>query len=273
MPFTDDIEFVAFDLETTGLSAAFCHIVEIGAVRFQADGTEIDRFEQLVNPGCAIPPKVSAIHGIIDQMVERQPSINDVLPEFLQFLGDDETIVLAHNASFDLGFVSSSAARIRIDVPDHMVVDTLELSRKRLRRLSNHRLETIGRRFGIVESTEHRALGDALVVKSAFLCLLEQRPAICCLDDLLNVVSPMYFEPACLDPTLIPAGFEPLAEAIQAGQSLSIFYSGGTKGATSREITPHTLIEEYGNLYVIARCHIDGMDKHFRLDRIQGFRS
>ena len=83
----------------------------------------------------------------------------------------------------------------------------------------------------------------------------------------------MYFEPACLDPVVMPAGYEPLAHAIETGQSLSIVYGGGSKGQRSRQITPHTLIEEYGNLYLIARCHIDDTDKHFRLDRIREIQS
>jgi len=271
--FMDDVEFVAFDLETTGLSSAFCHIIEFGAVRFRADGTELDRLEQLVNPGCPIPPRVTAVHGITDEMVQGHPRIKQALPEFLQFLGDDGTIVLAHNAAFDLGFISMSAARTQMDVPQHSVVDTLALSRKRLRRMPNHRLETIGRHFQVVDSTEHRGLGDALVVKSVFLYLLEQHPAICGIDDLMNVVSPMFFEPACLDPVLFPVGYEPLAQAIEAGESLSIVYGGGSKGAGSRQITPHTLIEERGTFYLIARCHIDDTDKHFRLDRIREIQS
>jgi len=271
--FTDDVEFVAFDLETTGLSSALSRIVEIGAVRFRADGTELARMEQLVDPECSIPRRVIAVHGITDDMVRGQPTIEQALPEFVEFLGGGDTIVLAHNASFDLGFIASAAARLQTDLPEHTVIDTLALSRKRLGGVPNHRLETLGRHFEVIDATEHRGLGDAMVVKSVFLHLLAKTPAIGDVDELLNVVSPMFFEPACLDPVILPRGYESLARAIRTGEPLSIVYGGGSKGNTSRRITPHTLIEEYGNLYLIARCHIDEMDKHFRLDRIRDIRT
>ena len=76
----DNIEFIAFDLETTGLSPDFNRIVEVGAVRFRLDGTEMDRMEQLVDPRCAIPDDVTKIHGITDDMVRGQLPIEDVLP-------------------------------------------------------------------------------------------------------------------------------------------------------------------------------------------------
>ena len=81
-----DVEYLAFDVETTGLSPAFCEIVEFGAVRFTADGTEVGRFQQLVNPGCAIPFHASRVHGITDDMVSGQPRLKTVLPDFLEFL-------------------------------------------------------------------------------------------------------------------------------------------------------------------------------------------
>ena len=102
----DDVEFVAFDLETTGLHSTFCKIIEFGAVRFRVDGTELDRIERLVDPGCPVPRDATAVHGITDDMLRGQPSIEKVLPEFVQFLGSPDTILLAHNTSFDLGFLS-----------------------------------------------------------------------------------------------------------------------------------------------------------------------
>ena len=189
----DDVEFIAFDLETTGFSSTSCQIVEFGAVRFRADGTELDRLEQLIDPGCRIPASVSRIHGITDAMVQGKPPIEDVLSEFVQFLGESDTILMAHNASFDIGFLSVAIGRCGMPLPSNPVVDTLGLSRRRLPRLRNHRLETIARHLGISDSTEHRALGDALVVQSAFLGLLSQPPVITSLDDLLNSVPPKFF--------------------------------------------------------------------------------
>ena len=85
-----DVEFVAFDLETTGLHSTFCKIVEFGAVRFRVDGTELDRMERLVDPNCPVPRDATAVHGITDDMLRGQPSIEKVLPEFVQFLGSPD---------------------------------------------------------------------------------------------------------------------------------------------------------------------------------------
>jgi len=264
----DNIEFIAFDLETTGLFLDFNRIVEVGAVRFRADGTELDRMEQLVDPRCAIPTDVIKIHGITDEMVRGRPPIEDVLPEFTRFLGHSETILLAHNASFDVGFLSAALSKSNAILPEHPVVDTLALSRRTLPRLRNHRLETVARHLRIADSTEHRALGDALVVKSAFLKLLAQVPTIITTADLFDVVSPIYFEPMISGPVTVPTRYKPLVQAIEIGRSISIVYAGGTKSQRKRSITPVSLTEVRGSVYLIAHCHIDDMEKHFRLDRI-----
>ncbi len=267
----DDIEFIAFDLETTGLSPDFNRIVEVGAVRFRADGMKLDRMDQLVDPRCTIPTDVTQIHGITDKMARGQPPIEDVLPEFVKFLGHSETILLAHNASFDVGFLSAAFSRCNADLPEHPVIDTLALSRRTLPRLRNHRLETVARHLRIADSTEHRALGDALVVMSAFLKLLAQNPTISTAADLFNLVSPIYFEPMISGPVTVPTRFQPLVQAIEIGRSISIVYAGGTKSQRKRSITPLSLTEVRGSVYLIAHCHIDDMEKHFRLDRILEF--
>jgi DNA polymerase-3 subunit alpha (Gram-positive type) len=237
----DNVEFIAFDLETTGLSPDFNRIVEVGAIRLLADGTELDRMEQLVDPRCAIPTDVTKIHGITDKMVRGEPPIEDVLPEFLEFLGFPETILLAHNASFDVGFLTAAFSRCKAILPEHPVVDTLALSRWTLPRLRNHRLETVARHLHITDSTEHRALGDAFVVQSVFLKLLAQVPTITITTDLFSLVPPIYFEPMISGPITVPTRYNPLVKAIEIGRSISIVYAGGTKSHWKRSITPVSL--------------------------------
>lgn len=112
-------EFVAFDLETTGLSAETARIVEIGAVRFRADGEVLGQFAQLINPECRIPAGVTAIHGITDAMVADQPVIADVLPALIEFFGDPRVLLLAHNAHFDMRFLA--AARVDRGTAIHLI--------------------------------------------------------------------------------------------------------------------------------------------------------
>lgn len=123
-----ETEFVAFDLETTGLSSRSCQIVELGAVRFRLDGTEVGCIEQLVDPGCAIPPAVTRIHGITDAMVRGMPNVATVLPQFLEFLGGTDTLLLAHHAPFDTRFLNRAFTRSALECPPHSVFDTLRLN-------------------------------------------------------------------------------------------------------------------------------------------------
>ena len=101
-----DVDFVAFDLETTGLSPISCRIVEFGAVRFNLAAGELETFEQIVDPQCPIPPETIRVHGITDAMVRGMPTVSEVLPAFLGFLGGPDTVLMAHNASFDIGFLT-----------------------------------------------------------------------------------------------------------------------------------------------------------------------
>src|SRR5438874_1510669 len=99
-------EWIAFDLETTGLVAEIDRVVEIGAVRFDASGHELGRFERLVDPERPMSPAAQAIHGISDADLAGAPTAREVLPEFLDFLGDPAmTALLAHNAAFDARFL------------------------------------------------------------------------------------------------------------------------------------------------------------------------
>lgn len=186
-----DLEYIAFDVETTGLSPDDCEIVEFGAVRFTADGTEVGRFQQLVNPRCIIPGHVSRIHGITNQMVVGQPVLDEVLPDFLAFLGRRPALMMAHNASFDLGFVGAAIRRTKCrKVPSHPIVDTLAFARARLPNLRKHKLPDLRQHFRIKTPAAHRALFDSLVLKEVFLKLAQRQPAVTTLEDLFQMSPP-----------------------------------------------------------------------------------
>ncbi len=268
MPFSPATTFIVFDLETTGLSPAFHRIVEIGAIRFRADGTELAQLNQLVNPLCRIPAEVTQIHGITDEMVRGMPSIDAVLPQFLDFITGPDTILLAHNASFDVGFISAALGRCGLDAPNVPTIDTVELARWKWPRLRNHKLETIARHLRIADRTEHRALGDVEVLKSVFENLISRPRPIETLDHLIGISPPYSFESIHDEPSVVPDRHQFWVEVIKVRRSVSIVYDGGTKGRTSRQITPRNLTQNRGSLYLVAYCHIDGIEKSFRLDRI-----
>ena len=99
-----EVEFVAFDLETTGLFPVVNRIVEFGAVWVRLDGRELGTWEQLVDPKCSIPPGVTDIHGITDAMVRGQPTLAQTLPGFLKFLGSTEAMLQSNGRQYLLAY-------------------------------------------------------------------------------------------------------------------------------------------------------------------------
>ncbi|MFO0905723.1 MAG: exonuclease domain-containing protein [Pirellulales bacterium] len=264
-------EFIAFDLETTGLHPAGSQIVEIGAVRFRGDGTVLAQFQQLIDPGCPIPRHATAVHGISDRDVQGQPTIREALQRFLEFVRQAPSIMMAHNAAFDLGFLSFALGRLREPCPDAPVVDTLRLSRHRLP-LPNHKLETIGRHLQLIDDEEHRALADTLLLKDVFLHLIGRRPAIQSVAQLFEVCPAWSFEARGALVDRPPAGFEDLWRAIGSQQPLTLVYDGGNQPGVARVVTPLGVVRTRGQLYLSALCHASGIEKTFRLDKIVSYR-
>lgn len=148
---------VIFDLETTGFSPTRDRIVEIGAIKVR-DNAIVDQFNHLVNPECHIPSVATSVHHITDEMVEREGTIEQILPGFLEFI-DQDTLV-AHNASFDMGFVNGWAEKLELPKPQNPVICTLQLSRKVFPSLRSHKLGELVSQFDILTKIQHRALAD-----------------------------------------------------------------------------------------------------------------
>ncbi len=166
-----EAEFVVFDLETTGLGAKFGdEIIEIAGVRIK-NGKVIDKFSSLVNPGRPISPGATAVNGITDEMVKGSPRISEVLPKFLEFSKD--SVFVAHNASFDMGFLLEKMKYINHRSFKESVLDTLVLSRKIHAAEKSHSLPSIRRRLNINCESEHRAMGDVEATGQILLLFLD----------------------------------------------------------------------------------------------------
>ena len=264
-------EFIAFDLETTGLHPVMARIIEIGAVRFRGDGTVLECFQQLIDPKCAISPEAMAVNGISNEMVAGQPLIGEVLPAFTRFIGDDSVVMTAYNAGFDMSFLAFAYGRLGLERPSHLVVDTLALARLRLN-LTSYRMEAVGQRLRLVDKPRHRALEDALLLKDIFLKLVEAPPKIESIEELLQVVPGMSFEEYEASLRRAPAGFEALWEAMVTEQVVEMLYLGGSNPGAARVITPLGVTRMGGIFYLSAYCHQSGINKTFRLDRIASYR-
>ncbi len=159
-------DFVVFDLETTGINCNTDRIIEISAIKV-LNGQAAEDFSTLVNPGCRIPYNASQVNGITDDMVADAPSIEDVLPEFLDFIG--ELPLAGHNIhSFDMKFINRDCKRYFGRVVENDYVDTLKLARACLPELKHHTLTDLAAYFGISTEGAHRALNDCRMTLSVY---------------------------------------------------------------------------------------------------------
>ena len=154
-----DAEYVAFDLETTGLYARRDKIIEIGAVLMR-DGQEIDRFQTFVDPERTLDKQTTDLTGITDEMLRGAPKIEEVLPKFLEFVGD--RVLVAHNADFDTTFIYHAC--LEQGIPYALTsVDTLSISQNLLTGLNKFTLDTVAKHFNLEDFNHHRAGDDALI--------------------------------------------------------------------------------------------------------------
>lgn len=163
-------EFVVFDLETTGIGAASNEIIEIGAVKV-INNVITDKFSTFVNPGRPVPYNIQELTGINDQMVSDAPSIDKVLPGFLEFCGN--AVLVAHNASFDTGFIFQKAKDRGIHT-DFTVIDTVAMSRALLPELKKYKLDTVAKTLGVSLENHHRAVDDAGATAEIFVKLVKR---------------------------------------------------------------------------------------------------
>ncbi|EOD00618.1 PolC-type DNA polymerase III [Caldisalinibacter kiritimatiensis] len=165
---TLDCEYVVFDIETTGFSPVNDRITEIGAVKIK-NNQIVDRYNQLINPQIKIPEKIVELTGITDELVKDKPTIEEVITEFLDFVGD--SVLVAHNASFDMGFIKEKASRQGIDIKNASL-DTLELSRVLFPDLKRHKLNILAKHLNIKLENHHRAVDDAEATAHIFIKML-----------------------------------------------------------------------------------------------------
>ncbi len=164
------MDFIAFDLETTGIQPKNDAIVEIGAVRFRG-ASPAETFCTLINPERPIPLEASAVNGITDDMVADKPSIHTVLTELANFCGD--LPLVAHNAPFDFKFLLKAVDTHHARAPKGVVLDTCALSRIIFPGLFNYKLGTLVRHFGFPNGTFHRAEEDSVYCGLLFTRIVE----------------------------------------------------------------------------------------------------
>lgn len=265
-----EVYFAFLDVETTGLDPAsgdkICEIAVIKTI----DGQVADEFVTIVNPGRNIPERAISIHGITQVMVNRAPLFRDIAKDLLGFLND--TVIVAHNAKFDLEFLSSELKNLNQSLPENEVIDTLGIARRYYSFPSNS-LGEIARYIGLPIDEEHRALADVTTTKDIFEYFLKdlERRGIRLkrLKDILKLQGKTV-ELKTTNELVLPTEIE---QALRDKGKLEIKYLSAYKEETSvRVIEPFDISVSKANTYIHAYCHLRKERCTFRLDRILGIR-
>jgi len=262
--------FVAFDVETTGLHPLCDRIVEIGAVRFGFDGCG-ETFESLVRPGRAIPPEATAVHGINGVDVSDAPSFADIGGDLLSLM--DGAVFVAHNASFDAGFLLAECNRARVTPPTIAAIDTCALARVAFPSQRRYSLDALVDDLALERNRAHRALDDASASASLLLRSFEALGVRSDAD--LSSFFDAFGPPVPIERlgfhivADLPAPYEPIARALDRDESVVILYEDRFGTRSKREIKPLRVASMRGALVLEAHCKLRGECRCFRLDRIR----
>jgi len=172
-----EITFIVLDLETTGASPINgCAITEIGAIAVRG-GEVLEEFSTFVNPQVALPDYIINLTGITDEMLTGAPLIDEVYPEFIEFIDRHKDVhLVAHNAPFDIGFLKAAASALSHDWPKYEVIDTVKLARRVIDRseIANYKLGTLSQFFDTKALPNHRALDDVKTTVEVLHRLIER---------------------------------------------------------------------------------------------------
>lgn len=164
-------DITVIDFETTGLSSYRDEIIQIGAIKYR-NGEVVDTFDHLVKPSVSISEKITSITGITNEMVKDAPTIQVLINDLVKFIENDTLV--AHNASFDMGFLIAALNNNGIELGDIKVIDTLRLSRSLIHDTKNHKLVTLKKYLGI-EAQSHNALEDCIVTGELYYYLKSEK--------------------------------------------------------------------------------------------------
>lgn len=162
-----EVNFVAIDVETTGLSPVYNELIEISAIKYEK-AQKKDTFSTLIKPKKEISDTITNITGITNEMVKNAPNIEQVMPKLIDFIG--EYPIVAHNANFDYSFLQNNSQK---SFSKNKVIDTVAISRKMLPSLPNHKLNTVSKYIGIEEDGFHRAEFDCECCAKIYIKYLE----------------------------------------------------------------------------------------------------
>ncbi len=259
-----DYSIVAFDTETSGPYPLEAEIVELGAVKWY-QGEIVGRFQTLLKPARPMMPDNIRIHGITNEMVADAPEMKDEIQKFCEFI--DDSILIAHHAPFDLGFLTIEIEKASVTFPKTLQICTSLVARALLA-TTNHKLQTLVKELNLTGGSAHRAYDDAYACLQVFLKSCEKLGEDTSLRRVLEVQKKeinwdKYRIWSSQDQKILS-----LARAITDGRSINIVYQGGQTKGNPRPIKPKGIVRNPDGDYIHAECGLDFERKRFYLDKI-----
>lgn len=163
-------EIIIFDVETTGLNSSLDRLTEIGAIKLR-NMQIVESFNTLINPCIPISEKISDITGITDSMVADAPKEREAIEKFIEFCGNNNPVLAAHNAKFDVSFINNACKRNNIDF-EFTTIDTLVLCQSMLPEIPRHKLNHVAKALKLGKFNHHRAEDDARILAKIYITLV-----------------------------------------------------------------------------------------------------
>ena len=260
----DQYPVVAFDTETSGAYPLESEIIELGAVKW-FKGEVVGKFQTLLKPSKPLVPENIRIHGITNEMVADAPLMKDQILSFCEFI--DGSILLAHHAPFDLGFLTLDIENENLRFPDNIHLCTSLLSRALLQ-TTNHKLQTLVKELKLTGGDAHRAYDDAYACLQVFFKCIEKLDQPVSIERLLQIQK----KPILWNNYRISSSDDvkllTLLKAIKNNRPLNIVYDGGQTKSKPRPITPHGIVRNPDGDYINAECGLDVQRKRFYIDKM-----
>lgn len=262
----EEIEFTIFDTETTGLNPKTGdRIVELAGLRFKGKD-KIATFQMLVNPGRPISEAAFAVNKISQGMLENAPSIEKIIPEFLNFI--QGSCLCSYNAGFDLEFISNEFELNNQKFPqDILVIDILKMARRLLPGLERYALWFVAEKLGCKRKQEHRAFSDVEITLDVFNKLKGILTAKG-IYDFANFAHLFSISTHLLE-SANNQKIAQIQEAIDLGVKLKIRYLSVSGAEVSeREVIPKEIKQDKSHIYLVGYCCLREEERTFRIDGI-----
>ncbi len=262
----NEYTFVAFDTETSGAYPLGHDVVEFGAVKWR-EGQEVDRLQFLLKPRELMTDFIIGIHGITNEMVQESPPISEKIAEIHEFFKD--SIVLAHHAPFDLGFLAIEFEKARLPFPLEPALCTSLLSRKWIHGVENHKLQTLIKHLNIDGGMAHRAYDDA---KACLYVALECFKLMGPDANLETAIRSQGKNLIWKDYALLTSAQGPVTKLISAiydKKDIDMIYAGGSKAGATRRVTPIGVVRNPDGDFLMGFCQTEKTNKRYYLAKIK----